>query len=69
MNSTREQVLHAIVLLTSRDGYAPTIREIMDLIGLRSPDTVSFHLDRLRSEGRITWKRGAARTIRVLEKV
>ena len=41
----------------------------MDLIGLRSPDTVAFHLESLRGEGRITWKRGAARTIRVLEKV
>ena len=48
-------------------GYAPTVREIMDGVGLASTAAVQYHLEKLRDSGVITWIPGRARTIRVLE--
>lgn len=34
-------------------GYAPSVREICEAVGLKSPSTVHFHLKRLQEQGRI----------------
>lgn len=34
-------------------GYAPSVREICDAVGLKSPSTVHFHLKRLQERGLI----------------
>lgn len=36
-----------------KQGYAPSVREICDAVGLKSPSTVHFHLKRLQEQGRI----------------
>ncbi len=36
------------------NGYAPTVREIGAGVGLRSTASVSYHIERLRAEGRLT---------------
>jgi DNA-binding transcriptional ArsR family regulator len=53
----------------SRDyGYPPTVREIGEHLGLKSPSTVKFHLDNLRAAGLIQWDGGKTRSITLLEK-
>lgn len=47
-------------------GFAPTIREIGEAVGLSSTATTSHYLDVLRTLGRIDWQRGRARTITVV---
>ena len=50
-----------------RQGYAPSVREICEAVGLKSPSTVNFHLKRLQERGLIekarpSWPRSAWRT-------
>lgn len=49
-----------------RHGYAPSIREIGEALGLRSTSTVHHHLTALAKRGLIAWDGGKNRAIRVL---
>ena len=46
--------------------HAPSIRQMMKAMNLRSPAPVQSRLERLRSKGYIDWIDGKARTIRIL---
>lgn len=46
--------------------YAPSIRQMMKAMGLRSPAPVQARLELLRSKGYVTWEYGKARTLRLL---
>lgn len=62
----REMIVQAIDILTTGHGYAPSVREIADYVGLKSTSTVKSHLDRLRKEGRIDFEDNHNRTVRVV---
>ena len=44
-------------------GFPPTVRELCRLAGLKSPDTVQYHLDKLRSKGLLAPAEGRSRTL------
>ena len=46
--------------------HAPSIRQMMKAMSLRSPAPVQSRLERLRNKGYIDWTEGKARTIRIL---
>ena len=46
--------------------HAPSIRQMMKAMNLRSPAPVQSRLERLRNKGYIDWIDGKARTIRIL---
>lgn len=46
--------------------YAPSIRQMMKAMNLRSPAPIQSRLERLRNKGYIDWTDGKARTIRIL---
>lgn len=46
--------------------YAPSIRQMMKAMNLRSPAPIQSRLERLRSKGYIDWTEGKARTLRIL---
>lgn len=46
--------------------HAPSIRQMMRAMHLKSPAPVQSRLERLRSKGYIDWTEGRARTIRIL---
>ena len=46
--------------------HAPSIRQMMVAMNLRSPAPVQSRLERLRSKGYIDWTDGRARTMRIL---
>lgn len=50
-------------------GYAPTVREITDAVGLSSTSVVHFHLRKLRAMGLIRSAEGLARAITLTEPV
>lgn len=62
----REEILVSIVGYIRRYGYPPTVREIGELVGLRSSSTVQIHLTKMIDEGIIeTDAEGCSRAIRV----
>lgn len=46
--------------------HAPSIRQMMRAMNLKSPAPIQSRLERLRSKGYIDWTEGKARTIRIL---
>ena len=48
---------------TRRQGYPPTLREIGQAVGVRSPSTVKYHRDNLRQAGLIQWDGGKTRSL------
>jgi repressor LexA len=65
----QKQILDYIEKSISRYGYAPTLTEIAQYLGLSSLATVHEHLAVLEKKGLIRRYRGAVRGIEVLEKV
>ena len=65
----KQQKIYDFIRDFSRDyGYPPTVREIGEHLGLKSPSTVKFHLDNLRAAGLIQWDGGKTRSITLMEK-
>ncbi len=51
MSTMRRKILDFITLSTEQNGYPPTVREICEAVGLRSPSTVHSHLKILQESG------------------
>ena len=52
-SNKREQILNFLTQFMNEHGYAPTVREICNAVGLQSPATVHYHLNALRDAGLI----------------
>ena len=64
----KQQKIYDFIREFSREyGYPPTVREIGDNLGLKSPSTVKFHLDNLRAAGVLQWDGGKTRAITLIE--
>lgn len=63
----RQQILDMVTEYFCVHGYAPSIREIGDAVGLASTASVTHHINRLIAEGKIETdaKAGAPRAFRV----
>ena len=62
----KQQQIYDYILAFSQDhGYPPSVREIGEHVGLKSPSTVHFHLKGLESAGLITKAEGKTRAITV----
>jgi repressor LexA len=64
---TRAEIIAAIKLYHSKHGYAPSIRDLCKMVGLKSSSTVHKHLGILKEEGRIEWNPDMPRTIRTIK--
>ena len=62
-NKNREKVLAFLTEFVRQHGYNPSIREIGQAVGLKSPSTVYNHLRRLEEEGRIAVCQKRPRTL------
>lgn len=60
------EVYRYIVKCTKEQGYPPSVREIGEAVGLKSPSTVHFHLKKLQEEGYIDKGAGKGRALRPL---
>lgn len=63
----QKEILELIIKSINKYGYAPTLTEIADKLGLSSLATVHEHLVTLEKKGFIRRYRGAVRGIEVLE--
>lgn len=61
------QVLEFIFQFTQRFGYAPTLQEIGESLGMHSVATVHEHIDHLRQKGYVRKIDGVSRGIEVLK--
>ena len=63
----REKILQAIIGYIEQHGYAPTYREIAEMVGLKSKCTINTHIKRMMIEGKLETdaEEGAPRAIRV----
>lgn len=61
------QLLDFITQFIQRYGYAPTLKEIGEAMGISSPATVHEHIDRLRQKGFIKKLDGTARGLEVVK--
>lgn len=67
VSSKREEILAFLRDFSAQNGYAPTVREIMGAVGLRSTASVYYHLSALNDAGLISMDGGKNRTIRLPE--
>ncbi len=61
----QQSILKLVKEFMADHGYAPTVRELCRLAGLKSPDTVQYHLDNLRAKGLLASLSGKPRTLAV----
>ena len=60
LSPMRQRILDYVTAFTRENGYPPTVREICDAVGLRSPSTVHSHLKILQDGGYL--EKGAHKT-------
>ena len=60
LSPKQARIYEFILSFTQENGYPPSVREIAEAVGLKSPSTVHFHLKSLEEAGVIT--RGAGKT-------
>ncbi|MED4749971.1 transcriptional regulator [Brevibacillus choshinensis] len=67
ITTKQRNVLDAIMEFTKNNKYPPTMRELSDMVGLKSVSTLYTHLEKLKVHGLITWEPSSPRTITVVE--
>ena len=66
----RENIVYqAIVKFITENNYAPTVRELVSMTGIKSTASISACIDKLRRKGYINCKGRAARTISIKKQV
>lgn len=63
LTAKQTRIYEFILSFTRENGYPPSVREIADAVGLKSPSTVHFHLKGLEEAGVITRDAGKTRAI------
>lgn len=66
LTEVQEQLYNWLVEYIREAQHAPSIRQMMRAMNLRSPAPVQSRLEHLRAKGYIDWTEGKARTIRIL---
>ncbi|MDJ0570218.1 MAG: transcriptional repressor LexA [Pleurocapsa sp. MO_192.B19] len=66
LTPAQKELYDWLIEYISSTQHAPSIRQMMKAMNLRSPAPVQSRLERLRNKGYIDWTDGKARTIRIL---
>lgn len=66
LTEAQQQLYDWLVDYIRMSQHAPSIRQMMRAMNLRSPAPVQSRLEHLRAKGYIDWTEGKARTIRIL---
>jgi repressor LexA len=67
LTPAQQELYDWLIQYISIKKHAPSIRQMMKAMNLKSPAPVQSRLERLRSKGYIDWTQGKARTIRILQ--
>lgn len=63
ITARQREIMRAVEDHVTRFGYGPSLREVAEAVGLRSPDTVSYHLRVLVGRGLLTKGSGKPRAL------
>lgn len=63
MGKMQQRIYDYISEAVARQGYPPSVREICEAVGLKSPSTVHFHLKNMAEAGLISKNAGKGRAI------
>lgn len=63
----QQEIYDYILSFAQENGYPPSVREIAQYVGLKSPSTVHFHLKGLREAGLISQAEGKTRAITITD--
>ncbi|MCI8398050.1 MAG: transcriptional repressor LexA [Oscillibacter sp.] len=66
LTNMQQKIYDHIVACIEKQGYPPSVREIGQAVGLRSPSTVHFHLKHLEEAGVISKGAGKGRAITLI---
>lgn len=66
LTEVQQELYDWLVEYIRENQHAPSIRQMMQAMGLRSPAPIQSRLEHLQSKGYIDWTRGKARTLRLL---
>lgn len=67
LSKMQQKIYEYIAACIREQGYPPSVREIGEAVGLKSPSTVHFHLKRLEEAGVIEKGAGKGRAITLRE--
>ena len=67
LSKMQKKIYEYIASCIREQGYPPSVREIGEAVGLRSPSTVHFHLKHLEEAGVIEKGAGKGRAITLTE--
>lgn len=67
MTKTQRRIYDCIAQAIRTQGYPPSVREIGEAVGLKSPSTVHFHLKHLEELGVIAKQAGKGRALTLTE--
>ena len=67
LSKMQRRIYDYIAACIQEQGYAPSVREIGEAVGLKSPSSVHFHLKRLEEAGVIAKGAGKGRAIALTE--
>ena len=67
LSKMQQKIYEYIAACIREQGYPPSVREIVEAVGLKSPSTVHFHLKRLEEAGVIEKGAGKGRAITLRE--
>jgi repressor LexA len=68
LTQAQQELYNWLVDYISSTQHAPSIRQMMRAMNLRSPAPIQSRLERLRTKGYIDWTEGKARTLRLLHR-
>jgi repressor LexA len=69
LTKVQQELYDWLVEYIRENQHAPSIRQMMMAMGLRSPAPIQSRLEHLRNKGFIQWAEGQARTIQILKHV
>jgi repressor LexA len=62
-----KRILDAFSDYRRRKGYAPSQRELAKIVGLKSPNTVDYHLKKLEAKGYVEPSRNRSRAVELIK--
>ncbi|UAW07781.1 transcription regulator [Psychrobacillus phage PVJ1] len=66
MSERQKEIYEYIKSFILENKYSPSIREIGEAVGLKSPATVHHHLDKMRENGYIDFASALPRTLSIV---
>ena len=66
LTSAQQELYEWLAYFIGQHRHSPSIRQMMEAMGLRSPAPVQSRLRHLQQKGWITWQEGQARTLQLL---